>query len=101
MSPIHTCELNDMSPFDYLTELQRHTEDLSANVLTGCPGITAWHWSNAGNRTAGGPHSRECAEVIDVRADAICKLCEERTNGKSCGVLLNIAGQPKSKVPVS
>ena len=24
MSLIHTCELNDANPFDYLTELQKH-----------------------------------------------------------------------------
>jgi hypothetical protein len=30
MSLIHTCELNVVNPFDYLTELQRHTEDLAA-----------------------------------------------------------------------
>jgi hypothetical protein len=28
MSPIHTCELNGANPFDYLTELQRHSEEL-------------------------------------------------------------------------
>jgi len=29
MSLIHTCELNGANPFDYLTELQRHAEELS------------------------------------------------------------------------
>lgn len=28
MSLIHTCELNSVNPFDYLTELLRHTEAL-------------------------------------------------------------------------
>lgn len=28
MSLIHTCELNSVNPFDYLTELQRHAEEL-------------------------------------------------------------------------
>jgi hypothetical protein len=28
MSVIHTCELNGANPFDYLTELQRHSEEL-------------------------------------------------------------------------
>jgi transposase len=28
MSLIHTCELNGINPFDYLTELQRHAEEL-------------------------------------------------------------------------
>lgn len=30
MSLIHTCQLNDVNPFDYLTELQRHAADLAA-----------------------------------------------------------------------
>jgi hypothetical protein len=28
MSLIHTCELNRANPFDYLTELQKHSEEL-------------------------------------------------------------------------
>ena len=28
MSLIHTSELNGVNPFDYLTELQRHSEEL-------------------------------------------------------------------------
>ena len=28
MSLIHTCELNDANPFDYLTELQKHAKEL-------------------------------------------------------------------------
>jgi hypothetical protein len=31
MSLIHTCELNGANPFDYLTELQRHAEELKRN----------------------------------------------------------------------
>ena len=31
MSLIHTCELNQVNPFDYLTELQRHARELAAN----------------------------------------------------------------------
>jgi transposase len=37
MSLIHTCELNDGNPFDYLTELQRHTEDLAAKPAEWMP----------------------------------------------------------------
>jgi hypothetical protein len=29
MSLIQTCELNGANPFNYLTELQRHAEDLA------------------------------------------------------------------------
>ena len=31
MSLIHTCELNGVNPFDYLTELQKHTNELSSH----------------------------------------------------------------------
>jgi transposase len=31
MSLIHTCELNDVDPFDYLTELQKHANELSSH----------------------------------------------------------------------
>ncbi len=31
MSLIHTCQLGGANPFDYLTELERHADDLSAN----------------------------------------------------------------------
>jgi transposase len=37
MSLIHTCELNDGNPFDYLTELQRHTENLAAKPAEWMP----------------------------------------------------------------
>jgi len=31
MSLIHTCELNEANPLDYLTELQRHARELEAD----------------------------------------------------------------------
>jgi hypothetical protein len=37
MSLIHTCELNDANPFDYLTELQRHAEELKRNPSEWMP----------------------------------------------------------------
>ena len=37
MSLIHTCELNDVSAFDYLTELLRHTEELKQNPSEWMP----------------------------------------------------------------
>lgn len=37
MSLIHTCELNGVNPFDYLTELQRHTEELAKNPAAWMP----------------------------------------------------------------
>ena len=37
MSLIHTCELNRANPFDYLTELQRHAEELKSNPSEWMP----------------------------------------------------------------
>jgi transposase len=37
MSLIHTCELNDVNPFDYLTELQRHAAELADNPAVWMP----------------------------------------------------------------
>jgi len=37
MSLIHTCELNGANPFDYLTELQRHTAALKSNPAEWMP----------------------------------------------------------------
>jgi transposase len=37
MSLIHTCELNDVNAFDYLTELLRHTEELKRNPSEWMP----------------------------------------------------------------
>ncbi len=37
MSLIHTCELNGANPFDYLTELQRHADELKQNPSEWMP----------------------------------------------------------------
>ena len=37
MSLIHTCELNGVNPFDYLSELQKHARDLAANPADWMP----------------------------------------------------------------
>jgi transposase len=37
MSLIHTCELNGANPFDYLTDLQRHAEELKHNPSAWMP----------------------------------------------------------------
>jgi transposase len=37
MSLIHTCELNDINPFDYLTELQKHANELTAQPANWMP----------------------------------------------------------------
>ncbi len=43
MSLIHTCQLNDANPFDYLTTLQRHADELSANPQNWMP----WNYRGA------------------------------------------------------
>ena len=37
MSLIHTCELNNANPFDYLTELQRHSAEVAARPAEWMP----------------------------------------------------------------
>ena len=37
MSLIHTCELNDVNAFDYLTELLRHAEELKQKPAAWMP----------------------------------------------------------------
>jgi transposase len=37
MSLIHTCELNGANPFDYLTELQKHADELAQNPAAWMP----------------------------------------------------------------
>jgi len=49
MSLIHTCELNQASPFDYLTELLRHGDDVAANPDRWMP----WNYeANLADRAA-------------------------------------------------
>jgi hypothetical protein len=42
MSLIHTCELGGVNPFDYMTELERHAEELSAHPQDWMP----WNYRN-------------------------------------------------------
>jgi len=37
MSLIHTCELNNVNPFDYLNELQRHADDVTSAPAAWLP----------------------------------------------------------------
>jgi hypothetical protein len=48
MSLIHTCELNDINAFDYLTELLRHTEELPRNPSEWMP----WNYRETLSRLA-------------------------------------------------
>jgi transposase len=51
MSLIYTCELSEADPFDYLTQLQRHAEDLSSNPKDWMP----WNYSDTMERNRGAP----------------------------------------------
>jgi transposase len=53
MSLIHTCELNDANPFDYLTELQRHSEELKQNPSEWMP----WNYRENLGRAGVSPDS--------------------------------------------
>jgi hypothetical protein len=43
MSLIYTCQLCDVNPFDYLTELQRHAEEISQAPQVWMP----WNYREA------------------------------------------------------
>jgi transposase len=47
MSLIYTCELNQVNPFDYLTELQRHADELAASPERWLP----WNYRTALGRS--------------------------------------------------
>jgi hypothetical protein len=47
MSLIHTCELNGVNSFDYLTELQKHADELSAHPANWMP----WTYQDTLRRT--------------------------------------------------
>jgi hypothetical protein len=48
MSLIHTCELYGVNPFDYLTELKRHVEELKRSPSEWMP----WNYREALARLA-------------------------------------------------
>jgi len=49
MSLIHTCELNDANPFDYLTELQKHLPELAKTPAAWMP----WNYRETLQQQAG------------------------------------------------
>ena len=51
MSLIHTCELNDANPFDYLTELQKQADELCAHPADWMP----WNYRDTLQRDAAPP----------------------------------------------
>ena len=58
MSFIHTCELSGVDPFDYLTELQRHAEEVSGNPKDWMP----WNYRETVERSRGSPQQCDHAE---------------------------------------
>ena len=44
MSLIDTCELGGTNPFEYLTELQKHTEELAQKPAKWIPGTIGQLW---------------------------------------------------------
>jgi transposase len=48
MSLIHTCELNKVNPFDYLTELLRHPAELTVRPAEWMP----WNYRDAAKAVA-------------------------------------------------
>jgi len=52
MSLIHTCELNDANPFDYLTELQNHATELAKTPVDWMP----WNYRETLQRIDTSPH---------------------------------------------
>jgi len=52
MSLIHTCELNDANPFDYLTELQKYAEELAKNPTVWMP----WNYRETLQQARTSPH---------------------------------------------
>jgi hypothetical protein len=57
MSLIHTCELSGANPFDYLTELQRHSVDLTRNASEWMP----WNYGKTLQRAPTPPPSTALA----------------------------------------
>lgn len=53
MTLIHTCELNGVNAFDYLTELQRHASELAQNPSEWMP----WNYRETLARAAAAVHS--------------------------------------------
>ena len=52
MSLIHTCGLNNINPFDYLTELQKHATELAQNAAAWMP----WNYRETLQQAGTSPH---------------------------------------------
>ena len=72
MSLIHTCQLCGVRPFDYLTELERHADELAANPQGWMP----WSYRRTLEKK-GIPHAEAPSE--EGHQDSRC--CEDATEG--------------------
>ena len=52
MSLIHTCELNDANPFEYVTALQKHAAELAQNPAAWMP----WNYRETLQQAGTSPH---------------------------------------------
>lgn len=77
MSLIHTCELCEANPFDYLTELERHADELAAN-----PG----HWMPWNYR-----------ETLEGMEDAQTPSEEDHQDSRRCEKAPQGAGQTQER----
>jgi hypothetical protein len=55
MSLIHTCELVQANPFDYLTELQKHANDVRGNPSEWMP----WNYRKSIDRIEMAPSTSD------------------------------------------
>jgi transposase len=51
MSLIYTCQLNEANPFDYLTQLPRHADQVAASPALWMP----WNYREALTNESGAP----------------------------------------------
>ena len=56
MSLIHTCELSDANPFDYLTQLQRHASELAESPRDWMPELLRYAGAVGYRLVIGNPH---------------------------------------------
>jgi transposase len=68
MSLVHTCELSGANPFDYLTQLQRHADELGRNPSQWMP----WNYRATleASRVLGGPGAGPREKTSGARLDS-------------------------------
>ncbi len=64
MSLIYTCELNEVNPFDYLTRLQEHADEVATNPERWLP----WNYRAAVTANESGVSANEGLRADDVEA---------------------------------